>query len=281
MSYYLPDLVNGNDVYGGDEYDNDDDVYGSIFTGGLVEGGYESFLGSIAVRDDSDSESYSESDDEADSANIKGSGAKKQETILTEDPDLEVEDDPIFADNSDEDEHITNIINEGDGPYGDIDDAEAGDLDKELAGEIQIFDAQSNADSDSEKDSPVETPKKEKDIKDDDIKIFDSSSDEESEDEDTKTKKTKSPTGSKKNVHSPARSDNGDNSNSDSDSDVLGVEKSRSPTGSKKKSPASSPTGSKKTPHSNPKKRPGTVKQRADNVDGGAEFGNALRNYFN
>ncbi len=141
MSYYIANVI--------DTYDDDSDIYGGIISGGIVQGGYESFLGGLGVTEDTDSEAdLDESQEEDPKEDPKENKPKKGSVVFDDDPDLEEEESPL-AEISDEHEEqtIEQILNmdEPDDEHRDI------DLNGDPA--IESFDTHED-----ENDGPIEYP---------------------------------------------------------------------------------------------------------------------------
>ncbi len=98
MSHYIP-----NDFDGGD----DSDIYGSMIMRGIVDGGYESFLGGLGITE-TDSDSESSSSDESVSTVDADKDKKPLTKQLSIDPD-NVNEEPVLDPTNDE--QITNILN--------------------------------------------------------------------------------------------------------------------------------------------------------------------------
>lgn len=150
MSYYVATNTGGSD----DLTDgSQEDIYGGLISGGIVDGGYESFLGGLCIQEESSSD---ESDDDRKSSSSESSSSesetesnsddedrkkppkkvpKKALNKLLEDPDIQSE--PIELDKLEDEHHeqtIEDILNmdgedndgDGDGDEGDLDEVSGG-----------------------------------------------------------------------------------------------------------------------------------------------------------
>ena len=154
MSYYIAENFDGTDdlTDGGVE-----DIYGGLISGGIVDGGYESFLGGLGVHDESDTE-----DDDSESSSSESSSdsdaevqkpPKKALNKLLEDPDIEPE--PLEL-NELEDEHheqtIEDILNMDDDDAGDLDEVSGGGKKKPAEPDIEFGVEEEEPQSNSKED---------------------------------------------------------------------------------------------------------------------------------
>ena len=132
MSYYIVGNFDGSDDLTGGSAE---DIYGGLISGGIVDGGYESFLGGLGVHEESSDSDTEDVDNDRESSSSESSSdselddevqkpPKKALNKLLEDPDVDPE--PVEL-NELEDEHheqtIEDILNMDE-------DDEAGDLDE-------------------------------------------------------------------------------------------------------------------------------------------------------